>query len=553
MLQIVLLLIGITIGSTYPLGIEPDVYDLRVSLAAVPALCLAYALVGAVIGRTYLRRFLQAREEPHALFASFLRCMTLYRALLLAVYAFQVYALLWPSCVAYDLRLGDVLLAGKLLTLLPLPLMLFLSWIPLYRLDRLLKGSEWSLRAYLVFQARLVIGPVLGIVVFLYLVDDGVRVLPGVAKFLARFPALELLLVLAMLVGLFLLSPLLLRLVWGGTPLPPGPLRDRLLALCDRAGIRVRDLLVWETFGGRFANSLVTGALPRLRYVFFTRPLLDGLQPEELEAVLAHELGHARHRHLVWYFAFAVGLILLVGGLEGLGDLAAGGASDGVLGFGLVAVYWSFLFLFASPRFERQADLFSLQLIGAGAPLASALLRVCALNGAPAGARSVTHGSIEERVLFLSRAQEDPAAVRQFERTLVPVRGAIGGILGAGLFLMTASLFIGWKGHAPDSALQAALQDYEKGLEAMEQKNYDLAAKLFRESNFLFPRDHAWRYAPYVELGNCEELRKNDVASREAFRMAYALYANLERQDPRFRVALRDQIRVLDDKINEAQ
>jgi hypothetical protein len=174
-------------------------------------LCLLYALVGALIARTYLRRFLQARDPAHDTFGSFIRCMALYRVLLLGVYALQVYVLLWPSCVRYDLRLGEVFLAEKLLVLAPLFVALLLSWIPLYRLDRMLRGSDWSRRAYLVFQARLSIGPVLGLVVLLHLAFDGVLLLPGLERLLARIPAIEVVLLLGTLLLVLFFVPVILR------------------------------------------------------------------------------------------------------------------------------------------------------------------------------------------------------------------------------------------------------------------------------------------------------------------------------------------------------
>lgn len=551
MIQIILLLIGITIGSTYPSGLEPDVYDPHVTLAAVPALCLLYGVLGVAIGRTYLRRFLQARDDPRGLFGSFLRCVGLYRVLLLAIYAFQVHALLWPSCVAYDLGLGGVILAEKLLVVAPLFLSLFLSWIPLYRLDRILKGSDWTLRSYVVFHTRLVIGPVLAIVAILHVVFDGAGSLPVVGRLLSRVPAIELVLLLGTLVVMSVLMPLLLRLVWGGRPIPPGTVRDRLLALCERAGIGVRDLLVWETFGGRFVNALVTGVAPRLRYVFFTRPLLDGLGPEELDAVLAHELGHARHRHLVWFFTFAAGLILVLFGAQQLWGASIGAGATMLFAFGPVVVFWGFIMLFASRRFEGQADLFSLSLVGDAAPLASALLKVAALSGIPPGARSVTHGSIEERVSFLAAAQRDPLAAARLDRTVAPVRGLILGMLGAGVLLTSLSLVVRGVVEPSNGALDRAQELYNEGVAAMASEKHDVAARLFREASVLVPK----HYLPWLQIGNCEELRGDLARSRAAFAIALDLHRRLDpqQQDPWIRVALRKQIQDLDRKLMAEQ
>src|SRR5690606_4288296 len=58
------------------------------------------------------------------------------------------------------------------------------------------------------------------------------------------------LIVLAGAAVIFLLSPLIIRFVFDTVPLPPGEVRDRLRHLCDVHGVRVRELLLWRTFGG---------------------------------------------------------------------------------------------------------------------------------------------------------------------------------------------------------------------------------------------------------------------------------------------------------------
>lgn len=57
-------------------------------------------------------------------------------------------------------------------------------------------------------------------------------------------------------------SPLLMRFVWDAVPLGPGRLRDRLMAICERAGVRVRGLLVWRTHG-TMLNGVAMGLATR--------------------------------------------------------------------------------------------------------------------------------------------------------------------------------------------------------------------------------------------------------------------------------------------------
>ncbi|MEN9844780.1 MAG: hypothetical protein RLZZ612_2609 [Pseudomonadota bacterium] len=82
------------------------------------------------------------------------------------------------------------------------------------------------------------------------------------------------------------------------TPLQNQELRQRVMALAQRCGFAITDLFVMD--GSRrsaHANAYFTGLGKSKRVVFFDT-LLEMLTPAEVEAVLAHELGHYHHRHV---------------------------------------------------------------------------------------------------------------------------------------------------------------------------------------------------------------------------------------------------------------
>ncbi|MEV0426829.1 M48 family metallopeptidase [Micromonospora sp. NPDC050495] len=83
------------------------------------------------------------------------------------------------------------------------------------------------------------------------------------------------------------------------TPMEPGPLRAELIALADRDGVPVRDVLVADASRRtRAVNAYVSGLGPTRRVVVYDT-LLREATPEEVTSVVAHELGHARDRD-VW-------------------------------------------------------------------------------------------------------------------------------------------------------------------------------------------------------------------------------------------------------------
>ena len=104
------------------------------------------------------------------------------------------------------------------------------------------------------------------------------------------------------------------------TPLEDESLKTRVQALMHRAGFKAQGFFVMD--GSRrsaHSNAFFTGFGASKRVVFFDT-LLKQLSPTEMEAVLAHELGHFKHRHILKMMATSFTLSLL--GLALLGWLA---------------------------------------------------------------------------------------------------------------------------------------------------------------------------------------------------------------------------------------
>jgi STE24 endopeptidase len=102
-------------------------------------------------------------------------------------------------------------------------------------------------------------------------------------------------------------------------PLADDSLKARVSALMQRCGFHAKELLVMD--GSRrsaHANAYFTGFGASKRVVFFDT-LLSKLTPEEIEAVLAHELGHFKHKHvikrIVTMFAISLAGFALLGWL----------------------------------------------------------------------------------------------------------------------------------------------------------------------------------------------------------------------------------------------
>jgi len=105
-----------------------------------------------------------------------------------------------------------------------------------------------------------------------------------------------------------LFSPLLLRRVLHTEPLPTSPLRERLEVMSKSSGIRYREILLWRTHNNT-GNAAVMGILPQVRYVMLSDLLLETMSDDQIAAVFAHELGHVKHRHILWYVVFFIAVL----------------------------------------------------------------------------------------------------------------------------------------------------------------------------------------------------------------------------------------------------
>ena len=93
-------------------------------------------------------------------------------------------------------------------------------------------------------------------------------------------------------------------------PLNNEDLKARLVKLSEKAGTRVRGVYQWKlSEKSKKANAALTG-LGQTRRIILADTLLENYSAEEIEAVLAHELGHHVHRHILKSIAVQAGITL---------------------------------------------------------------------------------------------------------------------------------------------------------------------------------------------------------------------------------------------------
>lgn len=235
-----------------------------------------------------------------------------------------------------------------------------------------------------------------------------------------------------------LFGPVMIRKFWRCSPLPPGAEREQIEALFRKAQVRHADILYWPVFGGRMITAGVMGLVGRFRYILVTPSLLRLLSPEEIDAVMAHEAGHIRCHHLVFYLFFLVGYMAISYTLadfsiyfiilcepffrlmESLGisrsETAAGLLALGAI-FSLI-IYFRYVFGYFMRNFERQADGFVYTLFSSALPLITTFRKIAMVSGQSPDAPSWHHFSIRQRIDFLVRCENSPVHLQRHNRKI---------------------------------------------------------------------------------------------------------------------------------------
>lgn len=197
-----------------------------------------------------------------------------------------------------------------------------------------------------------------------------------------------------------LLIPLFFKL----KPMEPGPLKQRLLDLCTKYKIEVKEVFhLGMSDKTEKGNAAFTG-LGRTKRILIGDTLYEKFPPEQVEAVFAHELGHQVHNDLwkgiglsviITFASFYLANWVTQTYVEGWFDAAVETPFGMLLFFivlSLIQMPMGWITLAFSRHREHEADRFASETIGVAKPLADSL----------------------ENLTFQNRGQFRPNALREF-------------------------------------------------------------------------------------------------------------------------------------------
>jgi Zn-dependent protease with chaperone function len=283
-------------------GTLPPVSGLAWRLLLVAASVFVAPLVALVGSQTLARRLdIAGHADDAEAWTSHLQSGVI--GLWLVAVSVLLFVARWPQIVRGNWSLAGWPLVDELAILAPVIAPLLLLWAALYRLERSQQVAAFRERGQSPPPARLMqylwmnSRYHLGLVLLPALVVIGGSELLASVKIDLGGACSAWWLGLPLVIVMLFLMPVVVRQMWPTSPLAAGPLRDELLAICTARRSRVREILVWHT-GGYVANAAVVGLSCWLRYVLLTDGLITRLPNAQIAAVLRHELGHIRRRHL---------------------------------------------------------------------------------------------------------------------------------------------------------------------------------------------------------------------------------------------------------------
>ena len=203
------------------------------------------------------------------------------------------------------------------------------------------------------------------------------------------------------------------------TPLPEGGLRERLLELAKRTQFRAQSIQLMDgSKRSRHSNAFFTG-FGRFRKIVLFDTLVQQLTGPELEAVLAHEIGHFKKKHIPKMLAFSA-----AGSLAGFYLVSVlvrqewfyrafgfepGNAAPALLLFGLLAgtvTFWfSPLIHWWSRRYEYQADAYAARVMNGAQSLIGALRKLNEKNLSNLTPHPIYSGFYHSHPTLLEREQ----------------------------------------------------------------------------------------------------------------------------------------------------
>ncbi len=428
-------------------------------------LCVLFFLCVRMLFKRIERAFRYRRRDVHTFSTVHGRQITFCCMLAIALYAVFVYLLDVKWYLQYLPYVSRSEFAVNLIGIALFFLLLSIVWACAFPSYHRLYDRSISLSQYLGSHVRLNIAIVIPWLVFSIIFDIADLLPSEIAAYFSSHTVAGYFVIAVLFIALACFFPRLLVMIWNCTPMPGGALRTRLEAFCRKAGFHYSDLMQWDLFGGKLITAGVLGFIRKCRYVLISPALIDILSEDELEAVVAHEIGHIKKRHMLFYIIFILGYGIFSYAfykivymwllsrdfffnlfISGSGDLRSGFyAVPAIVLVLFLLLYFRFLFGAFSRNFERQSDAYAIKIKGSADGIIGSLEKIAVAGSHSRSAPNWHHYSIAERSSFLQRCEADRQLIHRHDRKVSKMIGSycLALILVGGLFFGFGDTLLG--------------------------------------------------------------------------------------------------------------
>lgn len=239
------------------------------------------------------------------------------------------------------------------------------------------------------------------------------------------------------LVVVAVFAPALITRLWDCEPLPPSELKDKIIAFANSQGVKFKGIMSWNALGKGLVTAGVMGVVAPFRYLLITPALMDLLDENEIMAVVSHEVGHVKKKHLPLYLVFLMGLMLLTSAVQdfildfflttqkGLYIVFPG---QNVINTGVISAisipvlllvfigYFRFIFGFFMRNFERQADGYCIESGIDPNYMISSFMKLGVRLGDDGKKSNWHHFNLSQRIDYIKKAMANPEMISLHNR-----------------------------------------------------------------------------------------------------------------------------------------
>jgi len=313
---------------------------------------------------------------------------------------------------------------------------LSLLWLAARKNYQVIFGRQYSAREFVINNIKFNLPIILPWLVVNFFADI-LNILPfPLAKKLVSSEWGESILLLLFFILLALIFPVLIKNLWNCQIMPDSPARRHMEEFCSKQKFSYTDIMLWPLYEGKMLTAGVMGLSKKYRYLLITPALLEALTPYEIEAVLAHEIGHVKKYHIQLYLLLFLGfglvasliasplhyLLLNSNFFYNIIDITSIDPEAALTFWGtapmfiIMIVYFRYVFGFFMRNFERQADAQVFKALGDSTPLISSLEKIGWLSGNIRNKPSWHHFGIGQRVDFLEKCSRDKSLIARHDR-----------------------------------------------------------------------------------------------------------------------------------------